>query len=211
MKNFNSPMEETDLDNLLRQLVLDGGNDEFTQNTLTMNADFIFKSAVNATPNASREMVLVQKLEQAFIKPRGFGKFWLNGIVLVLLLGGSFAIYKLNSGTEQLTRFQMWILFTKKKFPRIINITQRRMITCQLKMIGIPEIILLMFPDLFSQRKLLLKISNRHKKIGILTMHIPQARCLFSNKIRFQLPIIRENLSKADWQICSISTSENMQ
>lgn len=100
MKNLNSPIEENDLDNLLRQLLLDGGDDEFTQNTLTMNADFIFKSEMNVAPNATHEIALIQKLEQAFIKPRGLGKFWLNGIVLIGLIVGSFVIYKMNSGKD---------------------------------------------------------------------------------------------------------------
>lgn len=97
MKNAPLHIEEHELDQLLRQFVLDGGNDEFTQNTLTMNADIILNRPTETTPLSSREIELIQKLENAFIKRRGYGKFWLNGIIFLFVISAAVWIYKANS------------------------------------------------------------------------------------------------------------------
>ncbi|MDQ3111562.1 MAG: SUMF1/EgtB/PvdO family nonheme iron enzyme [Bacteroidota bacterium] len=97
MKNTPFHIEENELDQLLRQFVLDGGSDKFTQNTLTMNADIIFSNAPGVAPDAAREMALIQKLEHAFIKRRGFGRFWQNGIIFLFLISAVVWIYKMNS------------------------------------------------------------------------------------------------------------------
>jgi formylglycine-generating enzyme required for sulfatase activity len=97
MKNIPLHIEENELDQLLRQLVLD---DEFTQNTLTMNADLIFSSAAEISPATAKETELIQKLEQAFIKRRGFSRFWLNGIIFLFIISAAVWIYKINSGNS---------------------------------------------------------------------------------------------------------------
>lgn len=100
MKINPKSIEENELDQLLRQFVLDGGSDEFTQNTMTMNADMIFNNTPQIAPDAAREMALIQKLENAFIKRRGFGKFWLNGIIFLFIISAAVWIYKVNSGNK---------------------------------------------------------------------------------------------------------------
>jgi formylglycine-generating enzyme required for sulfatase activity len=100
MKNTPLHIEENELDQLLRQFVLDGGDDEFTQNTMTMNAEIIFSNAATVTPNAARESAMLRKLEEAFVKRRGFGKFWLNGIIFLLFISAAVWFYKINSGKE---------------------------------------------------------------------------------------------------------------
>lgn len=98
MKNTPLHIEENELDQLLRQFVLDGGSDEFTQNTMTMNADMIFSNPAAIAPNTTQEAALIQKLERTFIKRRGFGKFWLNGIIFLFIISAAVWIYKANSG-----------------------------------------------------------------------------------------------------------------
>ena len=95
MKNIPLHIEEHELDQLLRQFVMDNNPDEFTQNTLTMNADIIFNRNEEITPLSKRENELILKLEKAFIRRRGFGKFWLNGIIL-FVISVSILIYKMN-------------------------------------------------------------------------------------------------------------------
>jgi formylglycine-generating enzyme required for sulfatase activity len=100
MKNPDSHFEEKELDQLLRQFVLEGEDDEFTQNTLTMNADFIFTASVQASPDIVLEKELITKLEHAFIKPRGFAKFWLSGIIFAGLFIAAISFYKYKSETS---------------------------------------------------------------------------------------------------------------
>jgi formylglycine-generating enzyme required for sulfatase activity len=100
MKNTPLHIEENELDQLLRQFVLDGGTDEFTQNTMTMNAEIIFSSTTEIAPDATRESAMIRKLEEAFVKRRGFGKFWLNGIIFLLFISAAMWFYKINSGKE---------------------------------------------------------------------------------------------------------------
>jgi formylglycine-generating enzyme required for sulfatase activity len=100
MKNTPLHIEENELDQLLRQFVLDGGDDEFTQNTSTMNAEIIFNSTTEITPDATRESAMLRKLEEAFVKRRGLGRFWLNGIIFLLFISAAVWFYKINSGKE---------------------------------------------------------------------------------------------------------------
>lgn len=97
MKNAPLHIEEHELDQLLRQFVLDGGTDERTQNTLKMNAELIFSRTADTSPLSKRENELIQKLENAFIKRRGFRKFWLNGIIFLFVISATVWIYIANS------------------------------------------------------------------------------------------------------------------
>ncbi len=106
MKNIPLHIDEHELDNLLRQFVMDNNPDEFTQNTLTMNAAIIFNRTEETIPLSNRENELIQKLENAFIKRRGFGKFWLNGIILLFLISASVLIYRANSGNQIISSHQ---------------------------------------------------------------------------------------------------------
>ncbi len=94
MKKFDPAYSESELDTLLRQLVLDGGPDEFTQNLVDMNADFVF--AQPATPATARERALISKLERRFIA-RPFGGWRLNSLLLVLAIAAGTWMYFANS------------------------------------------------------------------------------------------------------------------
>lgn len=102
MKNFDPiDINENELDQLLRQFVLDGGDDEFTQNTLNMNADFLFGTTEKIAPDATRELAMIQQLEKVFVGPKRRGKFWLNGILLLLLCSVGVWFYQTYSGNVQ--------------------------------------------------------------------------------------------------------------
>ena len=91
-------IDENELDLLLRQMTLDERADEFTQNSLAMNAEIIFSHPALAGPAAAKEKEMIANLEEAFVRRRGYGKFWLNGIVFVFLVSVAGWIYKTNSG-----------------------------------------------------------------------------------------------------------------
>ncbi|MEO5644618.1 MAG: SUMF1/EgtB/PvdO family nonheme iron enzyme [Bacteroidia bacterium] len=100
MKNTPLHIEENELDQLLRQFVLDGGPDEFTQNNLNMNADFIFSSPGETMPAIHRETELLRKLERAFVRTTVFSRFWLNGIIFLFLISAAIWMYKSGNGNQ---------------------------------------------------------------------------------------------------------------
>ncbi|HEU4718773.1 MAG TPA: SUMF1/EgtB/PvdO family nonheme iron enzyme [Bacteroidia bacterium] len=73
------------LDSLLRQFVLEGGDDPFTQKTLDMNAEFVF-SQTAAAPSDARGAALVEKLAEAFPRKGNSGRFRLSGAIFILLI-----------------------------------------------------------------------------------------------------------------------------
>jgi formylglycine-generating enzyme required for sulfatase activity len=102
MKNTPLHIDENELDLLLRQMTLDERADEFTQNSLVMNAEIIFgrEGTPSVSITATKEKEMIAKLEEAFVKRKGFGKFWLNGIIVTIILSVSGWIYKTNSGSS---------------------------------------------------------------------------------------------------------------
>lgn len=100
MKHSPFHIDENELDLLLRQMTLDERADEFTQNSLVMNAEIIFHEGnpSGSFMTAAREQEMIAKLEDAFVRRKGFGRFWLNGIVFVFLIAVAVWIYKTNSG-----------------------------------------------------------------------------------------------------------------
>ena len=102
MKNTPFHIDENELDLLLRQITLDERADEFTRNSLEMNAEIIFsrEGTRSVSLTAAKEKEMIAKLEEAFLRKKGLGRFWLNGIILVVVLSIAGWIYKTNSGTS---------------------------------------------------------------------------------------------------------------
>lgn len=100
MKKFDPAYSESELDALLRQLVLDGGPDEFTQNLVDMNADFVFTA--ETAPAAPRERALISKLERRFIA-RPFGGWRLNSLLLVLAIAAGTWMYFANTADPEIS------------------------------------------------------------------------------------------------------------